>query len=134
MITETVVLTLVTVVGGGIIAIGKSYIEGKANAEVEEIKGRADELEERLAEAEKERDEIKEELEAEIKSLKQDVLDLETRLENWKHRYWGLQIDMQELKMVVLRIMERADIPTDQFEALIQRVKEDGRRDGNERA
>lgn len=122
MLTEAVVLAAITVIGGGALAIGKSYIEGKAQADVEEIKARAKDLEERLEEAEVEHDELK----AEIKTLEQDIIDLETRLDMWKRRYWRLQVDSQELKLVFLRIMNKADIPTDQFEALIDRIKQDG--------
>lgn len=121
MFTEPVILAIVTVLGGGVLAIGKSYLEGRAQADIEIIKARATDLEERLRESEIE----KEELEQEIKTLEQDILDLETRLDNWKHRYWRLQVDAQELKMAFLRIMEKADIPTDQFEAIIRKIKED---------
>jgi septal ring factor EnvC (AmiA/AmiB activator) len=131
MITEAVVLACITVIGGGVLAIGNVYIEGQARREIEEIKSRAEHLEVKLAESETETIELK----AEIDVLEKDILDLEARIERWKQRYWRLQVDSQELKMVFLRVMEKADIPTDQFEALIKRIKEDGglkRQDGIE--
>lgn len=121
VITEAIILAIITIIGGGVIAIGKSFVEGKALADIEEIKSRAEDLEERLAEAEIEYKDFK----TEVKSLEKEIVDLEIKLASWKRRYWRLQVESQELKMVFLRVMERADIPTDQFELLVERIKKD---------
>jgi len=122
MITEAVILSIVTIIGGGILAMGKSYIEGKAQADIEEIKSRAEDLEEKLEDAETENQELK----SEIKALEKDIVSLEAKLETWKRRYWIVRVDSEELKLVFYRVMRKADIPTDQFEALVKRIKEDG--------
>lgn len=122
MFTESVILSIITVLGGGSLALGKRYIEGKAATEIEQIKSRAEVLEKRLRLEEEDNIELRDE----IHKLEQDIAALERKIEEWKRKFWRLEIDAQELKMVFLKAMEKSDIPTDQFEALIQRIKDDG--------
>ena len=120
MFTESIILSIITVLGGGGLALGKRYIEGKAATEIEQIKSRAEILEKRLRLEESDNIELREE----IHQLEKDIEGLERKIEEWKRKFWRLEIDAQELRMIFLKAMEKADISTDQFEALIQRIKE----------
>lgn len=121
MFTESVILSIITVLGGGGLALGKRYIEGKAATEIEQIKSRAEVLEKRLRLEEEDNIELREE----IHQLEKDIEALERKIEEWKRKFWKLEIDAQELRMVFLKAMEKSDIPTDQLEVLMQRIKDD---------
>lgn len=122
MITEGIILSVITVLGGGGVAAFTKYIEGKAQMEIESIKSRAALLEEQLENESVENLELR----VEVRELKNEIDALENSLDEWKKKFWDLQVDTQELKMVFLKALERTNIPTDQFNAIIQRLNDDG--------
>lgn len=122
MITEGILLSVITVLGGGGVAAFTKYIEGKAQTEIESIKSRATLLEEQLENETQDNFELK----SEVRELKYEIEELERSLDEWKKKFWNLQVDTQELKMIFLKAIERSNLPTDQLNIIIQRLNDDG--------
>ena len=122
VLSESVLLAIVTVVLGGIVTIVLKNVEGKHATRIEEIKSNAEALECRLANASQKTEALiceKKELQKEIKELEKEVVQLELDVDKWRTRSYDIEQKMHELRLIFLRVMQRAEIPTDQYEDLV---------------
>ena len=125
ILTEPVILAIITVVFGGIISIALKNIEGKHATRVEEIKSQAATLEAKISSTAEDKAKLEIEnvdLEKEVKALEQEIILLEKTVDRWRTRSHRIEEEMHELRLIFLRIMKNVDIPTDQFEDLVAQI------------